>query len=334
VTRPRFIIPGQLLFVTARCVGRTFRFTPTKTVRSILWYCLAAMLQQYEGRIQMHEFEFMSNHYHFLLTDVAGCLPQFMCDLDSLLARALNAHRGVSGACIEKGYNAVAVQDDEKVLQHAVYTLANACSAHLVRRTKHWEGPSSLKYRYGQRIEVERPKAGLWAYDDEDDRKKRKRRKREKPMNAERARRRKPSKLPEVARFELVRPPVYQKLDDATLRDEVFTRLDERELALIEERREKDFDVIGMKKILAQNWWDFPRSREDKLGTTPTVSSSTKWPRIEALAARKAFVEAYRAALEAYREAMKAGLVPDVVFPHGTWKMRVLHHVRCHPAPT
>lgn len=34
---------------------------------------------------------------------------------------------------------------DERLLEHCVYTLANPCRAHLVVRSRHWEGVSSLK---------------------------------------------------------------------------------------------------------------------------------------------------------------------------------------------
>jgi REP element-mobilizing transposase RayT len=310
VTTPRFIIKGQLVFVTARCVARTFRFTPTKAIRELLIYCLAAILDKYKGRIQLHEFEFMSNHYHFLLTDVDACLPQFMCDLNSLIGRSLNAERGIKGTCIEKGYNIVAPRDDAKVVKHAVYTLANACAAHLVRRTKDWLGPSSFRYSYGESVTVERPQAGLWA----------------EPGKAKR--RRKPSKFPKEVELELVRPPVCRHLSDAQLRKHILESVEACESQAQRERKKNGRSVIGMAEILKQGWWECPKSRETTHGTEPTVSASSKWLRIEALKQRKAFLEAYRDAWNRYRAGEE-----NVVFPYGTWKMRVLHNMRCAGPP-
>ena len=42
----------------------------------------------------------------------------------------------------------------------------------------------------------------------------------------------------------------------------------------------------------------------------------------------RAFRAAYRTAFEAWRQGVR-----DVVFPYGTWLMRVVHGVPCLPAP-
>jgi hypothetical protein len=54
------------------------------------------------------------------------------------------------------------------------------------------------------------------------------------------------------------------------------------------------------------------------------VAAVDKWKRLEALARVARFVREYRAALRA----LKAG-VRDVVFPAGTYLMRVAYGVRC-----
>jgi hypothetical protein len=56
------------------------------------------------------------------------------------------------------------------------------------------------------------------------------------------------------------------------------------------------------------------------------VACRAKWKRIEALQRLAEFGRAYREALAAWR-----GGVRDVVFPEGTWLMRVLHAVPCAP---
>jgi hypothetical protein len=56
----------------------------------------------------------------------------------------------------------------------------------------------------------------------------------------------------------------------------------------------------------------------------PRVAGRDKWKRIEALGRLVEFVRSYRVAWKARR----AG-VADVLFPHGTYLLRVLHDVPC-----
>ena len=97
VTPPRYIVEDQLVFVTCGAVGRSFRFLPVEAVVRFLWFALAATVRKYG--IAVHEVFFLSNHFHIVLTDVDGCLPDFMRDLNSLVSRGLNALR----EAIERG---------------------------------------------------------------------------------------------------------------------------------------------------------------------------------------------------------------------------------------
>ena len=45
MTPPRFIVPGQLCFVTARAVGRMFKFLPERRVVRIVSYVFAVAVQ-------------------------------------------------------------------------------------------------------------------------------------------------------------------------------------------------------------------------------------------------------------------------------------------------
>jgi hypothetical protein len=63
---------------------------------------------------------------------------------------------------------------------------------------------------------------------------------------------------------------------------------------------------------------------EPRRALNPRVAARDKWKRIEALAGHVEFVRSYRAALERWR-----ARDPDVVFPAGTYLMRVFCGVRC-----
>jgi len=122
-----------------------FLFLPEREVVRVFEYLLAVSAQEFGMRV--HEVLCMSNHFHMLMTDVQGRLPDFMHHFDSLLARSVNACRGTSGSVFEKEYSLVVETDEDKVIEHAVYTLANPCADHLVKRSRQWPGFSTLEHR-------------------------------------------------------------------------------------------------------------------------------------------------------------------------------------------
>lgn len=69
----------------------------------------------------------MSNH--LLLTDLDGCLPDFVQELDSLLSRQLNAMRSFKGTNIEKEHNLVEIHGEARHFEHAIHTLLNPLRA-------------------------------------------------------------------------------------------------------------------------------------------------------------------------------------------------------------
>jgi putative transposase len=312
-TPPRLITPNTVCFVTCQCVGRSFRLLPRRKVVQTVRYALAVVLGKYD--IVLHEFEFMSNHYHLVLTDREGRLPDFIRDFNSLVSRSLNAIRGGRGTNFEDGYNIVVPQDDEKLLEHAVYTLANPCSAHLVSRARHWEGVSSLKMKYGVPVSVDRPSFGLWTPPALN-----------RTRDGTRAAHTKPSRLPETANLQIDALPVEGFGSPQALRRHILDRLDTRELELIRERKNSGQRVMGMRDVLKQRWQDAPHNQQRMFGTRPTVSGSSKWARMEALDRRKGFEAEYRECFEAHRAGDR-----DVVWPHGTWLMVQRHRLPCRP---
>jgi putative transposase len=289
VTPPRYIVEDQLVFVTCGAVGRSFRFLPVEAVVQFLWFVLAAMVRKFG--IAVHDVFFASNHFHIVLTDVDGNLPDFMRDLNSLISRGLNALRGTTGTNIEKGYNIVNVGDDEKAVEHCVYSLVNACAAHLVDRARDWTGVSSLGLEYGQPVVFERPTIGLWR-NIATGSSPRRRPGRSKSRAAHTGRTRMPARV----EFALVRPPVLPDLDDLQLRALIRERVEQREVALRRERESKGHRVLGMKNVLRQSWSDTPSTTRILFQTTPRASGKSKWARLEALGRRLDFEAAYATA--------------------------------------
>jgi putative transposase len=127
VTAPRQIEPDSTFFVTVRAISRSYRFVPEKKVRESLDFALEATAAKFEGKIELHEYQLLSNHYHLLGTDKKGLLPEFMREFHSVAAPQLNSIRGISGSNVEKDYNLCVVDmiTGRNALQHAVYIRAS-----------------------------------------------------------------------------------------------------------------------------------------------------------------------------------------------------------------
>lgn len=299
------------------------RFVPKRRVVHMLNYCLHLTAMKFEGKIQLHEFLFMSNHAHLLLTDVAGVLPDFMQQLDSIISRNLNAMRGITGTNFE-GYTAQIIErdDHERQLRAAVYILNNPCAANLVSRSRHWRSTSSLALRYGKESVVKRPNDGLYrgtlAHLSG--------RKSKRSGRAAYAR----SKAPRAARLTLHRLPGFHRtqLHDREMRTVVLERLAAAESELIVERRGRGTCVLGWRRVVATGFNAMPRSARELFDIQPTVAAST--PRFRRRAEQR--IRDFRIAYYAARTSFLEG-VRDVVFPHGTWLVVRRYKLRCQTAP-
>src|SRR5512146_1706518 len=90
-TAPRQIIPGRSYLLTRCCSERRFLLKPSGLINAIVLYALAHYASRHG--ILVHGFCVLSNHYHLVATDVRGVLPDFLRDLNGVLARAVNQAR-------------------------------------------------------------------------------------------------------------------------------------------------------------------------------------------------------------------------------------------------
>ena len=319
VTAPRQIEPSMTFFVTVRAVSRSHRFVPKPAVVESLDFVLKATAAKYQGKIALHEYEFLSNHFHLLGTDLDGCLPDFMRDLNALLSKQLNALRGTRGTNIEKDYNLVVVNitTGDKAIEHAVYTLANAVEAHLVERTPEWKAPNSYALEYGEPVLAKRPETGLWSG-------KVAHAQRSASKRSKRAAYAGKSNVPKQVRFELVRPPVRRDLSDKALRKHIRAEVTKVEDALVERRKHEGRQVAGWNRVVAKRYSDIAPKSEEFFGVRPTFSADDADSCAEARRHRARFLAGYRDALRAFLAGVK-----DVLFPFGTWLMRKRFNAPC-----
>lgn len=293
MTSPRQVLPGASYLVTRRCAGRQFFLKPTKVANQVFLYLLALAAQRFG--IEVHAFCVLSNHFHLVVTDWDARLPAFHQFLDALVARAMNAVLGRWEAFwAPNSYSAVRLLSPSDIVDKAAYVLANPVDVGLVGAGSAWPGLWSAPEGIGGgALEVRRPKH----FFDPD------------------------GGMPEVVKLRLTTPPGFESAEQ--FRAELVGALEERE-AEARKRWKARGGFQGVLRVLAQKATGRPASREPRRNLNPRVAGRDKWKRIEALGRLVEFVRAYRDAWAA----RCAGAV-NVVFPYGTYLMRVLHGVPC-----
>jgi REP element-mobilizing transposase RayT len=290
MTVPRQVLPGTTYLVTRRCFQRQFLLRPSQTTNGIFLYVLAVAARRFDVRI--HAVCVLSNHFHLVLTDPHAHLPAFEQYLDSLVARAINStlNRWES-FWAPSSYSAVALPSTEDILEKAAYTLANPVAAGLVRRAREWPGIwTAPELIGGAPIHVTRPAAFF------------------RPDGA----------MPESVDLELSTPPGFATTVD--FRDRLVNALTEHEARAALEHR----TFIGAANTFALQPEARPATQEPHRKLNPRACGRDKWKRIEALSRLREFLSSYRTAWLA----MRAG-VAGVVFPTGTYWLRVTLGVRC-----
>jgi REP element-mobilizing transposase RayT len=290
MTSPRQVLPGTTYLVTRRCTQRQFLLRPSRLTNHVVLFTLALAARAFGVRI--HAFCVLSNHFHLILTDPHAQLPAFHQYLDSLIARALNASLGRRESFwAPNSYSAVALTTPDDVVDKAAYVLANPVAAGLVRSPRQWPGLwSSPESIDGPPLLALRPDH---FFD---------------PCGH----------LPDSVPLALSQPPGFASAAD--FRDRLAAALALRVDDAVA-RHGRHF--LGLKRLLRQRPLARPARREALLKLNPRIAARDRWKRIEALGRLVEF-------LRSYREAWAARLRGDhVLFPAGTYLLRVLHRVPC-----
>jgi REP-associated tyrosine transposase len=294
MTLPRQVLEGSTYLVTRRCSERRFFLRPSKATDAIFRYVLAVAANRYG--IQVHAYCVLSNHFHLVVTDPRARLPEFHRYLDGLVARAMNCSLGRWDGFWERdSYSAVKLETDDAVIEKMVYVLANPVAAGLVRRGREWPGvwsdPSLIG---GEAIPAERPTVFF----------------------------RKLGRMPATASLRLCSPPGFDS--DAAFAERLGKALRDAEDRAAAELEKEGRSFLGVARVLAQKPRAHPAPTEPRRGLNPRVACRNRWKRIEALQRLKDFGMAYREALDKWRAGVR-----NVLFPRGSWLMRVQHAALC-----
>lgn len=295
MTAPRQVLSGNTYLLTRRCVRREFLLRPSPVANAIFTYALA--LAARKTGVLLHAFCVLSNHVHLVLTDPDARLPEFMRQLNANVARAMNAALGRSGSFWdERHYSAVVLATPEAIVNSAAYALANPVTAGLVRLATEWPGVWSDPSRLGGAPSlVERPSVFFRA-----------------------------KGKPDRVELSLVPPPDFTA---EQFRADVIAALAERERDAVVAAHAAGRSFLGVRRVLEQETTARAARKEARGQLSPTVAALDRETRLEVLARIADFVARYREA----RSRFIAGF-RDVVFPAGTYRLRVSYGVLCEAA--
>jgi putative transposase len=268
---------------------------PSHSTNEIVLYVLALAAKRYG--VLVHAFCVLSNHAHLVVTDAEGRLPAFMQYFGSLVARAVNASLGrFEGFWASDGsYSAVEPLDPSDILAKIAYVLANPVAAGLVKRGAEWPGLWTAPEKIGTtKLTVRRPKK---FFDPE-------------------------GYLPETVELELSVPPRFASAEE--FRALLAAELGELEEKALHELASGRRRFLGAARVLAQSPFARPAPGEPRFELKPRIAARNKWKRIEGLLRLKTWESEYRTS----RTSWCAG-IRDVLFPAGTYLMRLMYGVQC-----
>jgi REP element-mobilizing transposase RayT len=269
-----------------------FFLRPSAQTNQIVTYCLA--VAAHVANVEVHAVCVMSNHWHLVVTDREGRLPEFLRWAHQLIAKCINASLGRwENMWSAENTNVVELVDDATVLEKIAYVIANPTAAGLVNAPKKW--PGVLTTRLGQTLAAKRPDVFF----------------------------REDGEMPKGVELRCTRPDIFRGLGarevDLKLAELVTQQVREARNALRRDGR----TFVGAKGVLAQAISRAAYTDQARRTLQPRIAGKGR-PYRTALRRLKAFWEAYRIALADWRRGNRAS-----IFPVGSYEMPRLHGAVC-----
>jgi hypothetical protein len=230
-----------------------------------------------------------------VVTDADCRLPEFLQAFHRLVANCTKDHRQWEGSIWDTSPTSVVrLETPIAIVEKIAYVLANPVAAGLVRHAHEWPGAKvSLADIGSGTLSARRPEVYL-----------------------------NPKNWPDEATIPITLPPAFEPAQEASFRDQVKAELDRVEARAHAEMQEQGRDVLGAERAREVAVTARATTVEPAIDRNPTFAvgrdQGDDW-RVAAAAVR-AFRASYRAALDRWREGVRS-----VLFPAGTWLMRVLH---------
>ncbi len=298
MTAARQVVAGRTYMISRRCTQRQLLLRPDASVEQIYLYCLGEAAERYT--VTIHGFVAMSNHQHLVVRDNLGNFPEFLAHFHKMIAKAMNALRGRwENFWAAEQPSAVYLVESEDRFRKLVYLLANPVADHLVDRVSDWPGACSFGLQLsGRALTVKRPR-GFFRTD---------------------------GKMPVEVTLRIERPEGFESLTDDDWRAKLADAVRHEEERARRERAVGGRRVLGRKAILRTDPSDRPATLEPHGQLRPCIACLDKSRRIRELERLAEFRAERRVALLRFM-----ALDVDVLFPHGTYRVRGVFLVKPPP---
>jgi putative transposase len=277
---------------------------PDAVVTQVILYCLFRAAETYG--VLVHSVMVESNHFHAVITDVRGELSRFMGWLDAYVAKNLIAHYAkvypdqyLAEVWSKDKFNAVVLPNASAVIDAIAYDATNPVRDGLVRDYRKWPG---LKSRPGDWMQparsVKRP-LGL-AFSD---------RKKE---------------LREV-KVQFVVPPALRGRAVQRVVDDVNAQIRATTASMRKERALEGKSFLGEDAVRGVSPFDSPHTPRVKGKRVPSFAAGGDAELLQqGLTHVRTFRQKYRECIDRFLAGAR-----DVVFPAGTYLMRIRFGVAC-----
>ena len=270
---------------------REFRLLPDAELNNA--FAMAMVEASRRTGVRVIVWAVMSNHYHALVQDPEGRLPEWTRDVHALMGRFCNARHGTEpGVPLwdRQEHNHTRLQGLDRVVERAVYILANPVAAGLVRSPWKWPGLLTPRAHLGRGTGAvhERPEAFFRA----------------------------DGPVPDSGVLESHAP---EGVDPEVFRARVFAGVAERVAAARREVESSGRRFLGVEGLRRLKPSSRPRTRRDRAAgraaaRRPTLLGSSREETETMIAAAQTFRERYARALAALRRH-----AAEALFPPGTF---------------
>lgn len=294
------------LTVSRRTVQRFFLLRPDASgeMQNAIWYCAGLAAQ--EHGIELHALTGMANHVHYSMTDPHGRAPEFYADFHRNLAAATKALRDWDEEVFNKSSTAgLEICTPEAFIEDLAYLIGNPSAAGVVKRPEDYPGVIVLPKQLGRlRLVVIKPKLPYF----------------------------RSSRWPPTVEIVLTLPQwvVDHYGGEDEVRRAVKEELEELLSEIHRERRAEGKGYLGAKRAVKISH-DVRSTKPEERGR---INPLFKVGRGQVALARAKLreIRGWYARYDDCRERWTAG-DREVVWPSGTWWMRVFHRAPCESDP-
>ena len=147
----RPVPPGRTLAMERRTTRRYFLLRPDadRTSQRLVYYLLAVISARHG--IIVHAVVQMSTHWHVIVTDPRGVLPEFLAEMHRVMAHCFKRHRDWSEELFNKSQTSVGdIETVGGALRKLAYLMCNPIAAGMVETLEAYPGALTLPKQIGR----------------------------------------------------------------------------------------------------------------------------------------------------------------------------------------